>query len=62
LRRPVDLRVVEQVKKFSQTATADSWFLQFVRAFFFPLLPKIPWLRARMLATVSGQDHPLPRL
>jgi 2-polyprenyl-6-methoxyphenol hydroxylase-like FAD-dependent oxidoreductase len=60
LRRPVDRRVVRQVELLSQLASAESQFDRFVRAFLFPLALKTPFLRARMVKTVTGLDHRLP--
>jgi 2-polyprenyl-6-methoxyphenol hydroxylase-like FAD-dependent oxidoreductase len=60
LRRPVDQRVVRQVELFSRIVSGESWFYRFVRVFLFPTATKIPFIRGRLLATVTGIDHELP--
>jgi 2-polyprenyl-6-methoxyphenol hydroxylase-like FAD-dependent oxidoreductase len=62
LRRPVDRRVVRHVEFLSRVASAESWFYQLVRTFLFPLATRLPFVRARMVATVTGLDHELPSL
>jgi 2-polyprenyl-6-methoxyphenol hydroxylase-like FAD-dependent oxidoreductase len=62
LRRPVDQRVVHQVELLSRVASAESRFDRLVRAFVFPLALKLPFQRARMVATVTGLDHQLPHV
>lgn len=60
LRRPVDQRVVRQVELVSRLMTAESRLFRFARAFLFPMAIKTSFLRARMIATVTGLDHALP--
>ena len=60
LRRPVDAQVVRRVEFLSRVAAPESGFFQFLRAFVFPMMIKLPSLRARMVATVTGLDHELP--
>jgi 2-polyprenyl-6-methoxyphenol hydroxylase-like FAD-dependent oxidoreductase len=62
LRRPVDQRVVRQVKLLSQVASSATQFDRLVRTYVFPLVLKLPFLRARMVPTVTGLDHPLPHI
>lgn len=62
LRRPVDGRVVQRVKLLSRMASAESEFFWFMRTFVFPAIIRIPFLRTRMVATVTGLDHELPEL
>jgi 2-polyprenyl-6-methoxyphenol hydroxylase-like FAD-dependent oxidoreductase len=57
LRRPVDRRVVHRVELLSKVASAESRFYRFLRAFLFPVVTKIPPVRRRMVATVTGLDH-----
>jgi 2-polyprenyl-6-methoxyphenol hydroxylase-like FAD-dependent oxidoreductase len=60
LRRPVDRGVVRRVEFLSQMASAESWFYRFVRAFVLLRALQIPFIRARMVETVTGLDHALP--
>jgi 2-polyprenyl-6-methoxyphenol hydroxylase-like FAD-dependent oxidoreductase len=60
LRRPVDRQVVRRVELLSRIASADSGFTRFVRTFVFPLVLGTPFLRTRVLATLTGLDHDLP--
>jgi hypothetical protein len=53
----VDRRVVRQVAFLSRVVSAESGFHRFLREFVFPLAIKLPFLRARMVATISGLDH-----
>jgi 2-polyprenyl-6-methoxyphenol hydroxylase-like FAD-dependent oxidoreductase len=62
LRRPVDRRTVHQVEFLSRIAAADSRVYGFLRTFVFPAAIRMPFVRARMAATVTGQDHGLPDL
>jgi 2-polyprenyl-6-methoxyphenol hydroxylase-like FAD-dependent oxidoreductase len=62
LRRPVDQRVVRQVELLSRVVSAESRFYRFARTFLFPMAPMVPFVRARMVATVTGLDHELPRV
>jgi 2-polyprenyl-6-methoxyphenol hydroxylase-like FAD-dependent oxidoreductase len=62
LRRPVDRRVVRQVERLSRVVAAESRWDRFVRAFLFPAATRIPFIRSRMVATLTGLDHPLPKL
>lgn len=60
MRRPVDHRVVRRIEFLSRIASAESWLDRLVRAWLFPLAIKTSLFRARMLATVSGLDQPIP--
>jgi hypothetical protein len=60
LRRPVDQRVVRRVEFLSRIASAESWFNCFMRSFMVPTAVTIPFVRGRMVATVTGLDHELP--
>ncbi|MCB0106565.1 MAG: FAD-dependent monooxygenase, partial [Caldilineaceae bacterium] len=60
LRRPVDERVVQQVALLSKVAAAEAPLYGFLRRFVLPMAVKVPLIRARMLATVTGLDHALP--
>jgi len=61
LRRPVDRQVVRQVEIFSRIVSGESAFYRFVRGYVFPLAIGLPFLRGRLMKTVSGLDHELPR-
>jgi 2-polyprenyl-6-methoxyphenol hydroxylase-like FAD-dependent oxidoreductase len=60
LRRPVDRRVVRRVELLSRLVSADAELTRFMRAFVFPPVLKLPFVRALMVRTVSGLDHELP--
>jgi len=60
LRRPVDRRVVARVELVSRVVAAASWFHHLLRRVVFPAALKTPLVRARLVATVTGLDHPLP--
>lgn len=62
LRRPVDRQVVRRVELLSRIVAAESMFSQLVRDFVFPLAIKVPFLRSRMIRTITGLDHELPRI
>ena len=62
LRRPVDAQVVRRVEFISRTVSPESGFYRFLRTFVFPMVVRMPFLRARMASTVSGLDHELPDL
>ena len=62
LRRPVDQRVVRQVGILSRIVSAESGFERLLRGFLFPMATKIPFVRARMMTTLTGLDHELPML
>jgi len=62
LRRPVDRRVVRQVELLSRVVAAESPWYRFVRAFLFPAATRIPFIRSRMVTTLTGLDHELPAL
>ncbi len=62
LRRPVDQQVVRQVEFVSRIVSAESWVYRFLRAVVFPTAIKISFLRSRMVKTVTGLDHELPRI
>ena len=60
LRRPIDGEVVRRVEYLSQIVSAESWFNWLVRSFVLPRAVKIPFVRSRMVGTVTGLDHKLP--
>jgi 2-polyprenyl-6-methoxyphenol hydroxylase-like FAD-dependent oxidoreductase len=60
LRRPIDRKVVRRVEYLSQIVSAESWFNWLVRSFVLPRAVKIPFIRSRMVGTVTGLDHKLP--
>jgi 2-polyprenyl-6-methoxyphenol hydroxylase-like FAD-dependent oxidoreductase len=62
LRRPVDAQVVRRVELLSRIVSPESGFYRLMRTFMFPITIKIPFLRDRMVATVTGLDHELPDL
>jgi 2-polyprenyl-6-methoxyphenol hydroxylase-like FAD-dependent oxidoreductase len=62
LRRPIDRQVVHRVDLISRLASAHSRAFLFARTFLFPMAIKIPFARRRMLATITGLDHPLPHV
>jgi 2-polyprenyl-6-methoxyphenol hydroxylase-like FAD-dependent oxidoreductase len=62
LRRPVDRGVVRRVEFLSQIASAESRFYRFVRSVVLLRAIKLPFIRARMGATVTGLDHALPQI
>ncbi len=61
LRRPIDRQVVRRVEVLSRIASGESLFYRFVRSFVLPNATSLPFVRARMLATLAGLDHELPR-
>jgi 2-polyprenyl-6-methoxyphenol hydroxylase-like FAD-dependent oxidoreductase len=60
LRRPIDGEVVRRVEFLSQVVSAESWFNWLVRSFVLPRAVRIPFIRSRMVGTVTGLDHELP--
>lgn len=60
LRRPVDAGVVRRVELITRVAGGDSWFYRFVRSAVLPAAVRLPFVRRRMTATLTGLDHPLP--
>jgi 2-polyprenyl-6-methoxyphenol hydroxylase-like FAD-dependent oxidoreductase len=62
LRRPVDRKVVHQVRRLSSVAAGEGALARLAGETLFPLAIKIPAVRSRMLRTVTGLDHELPRL
>jgi 2-polyprenyl-6-methoxyphenol hydroxylase-like FAD-dependent oxidoreductase len=60
LRRPIDRRVVRAVALLSRVAAAEPAPLRLVRRFLFPLATRVPFVRRRMIASVTGLDHPGP--
>jgi 2-polyprenyl-6-methoxyphenol hydroxylase-like FAD-dependent oxidoreductase len=60
LQRPVDRRVVRRVELLSRLVSAESGFTRFMRAFVFPSMVTLPFVRGLMVRTVSGLDHELP--
>ena len=62
LRRPVDRRVVSQVEFLSRIVSAESPLDRFLRAFVFPTAIQVAALRLRMVTTITGLDHELPRV
>jgi 2-polyprenyl-6-methoxyphenol hydroxylase-like FAD-dependent oxidoreductase len=61
-RRPVDRRVVRQVELLSRVVAAESPLYRFLRTFLFPAATHVPFVRARMVRTLTGLDHELPHL
>jgi 2-polyprenyl-6-methoxyphenol hydroxylase-like FAD-dependent oxidoreductase len=61
LRRPVDRRVVRQVEFLTRMMTGEAAFSGILRRFIFPMAIKLPPLRNRMVRTLTGLDHNLPR-
>lgn len=61
LRRPVDRSVVHRIEAISRLAKGETPVTRLLRRGM-PLALRLPALRKRMLATVSGLDHPLPRI
>lgn len=62
LRRPVDTQVVRRVELISRIVSPESGFYRFLRAFVFPTVLKMPFMRSRITGTVTGLDHELPVL
>jgi 2-polyprenyl-6-methoxyphenol hydroxylase-like FAD-dependent oxidoreductase len=62
LRQPVDRRVVREVELLSNVIAAESFAYRLVRSCMFPAVTWIPFLRSRMIAMLTGLDHPLPEL
>lgn len=62
LRRPVDRRVVRQVRLLSSVVAAESSWHRFLRVFLIPAATRVPFIRSRMIRTLSGLDHDLPVL
>lgn len=60
LRRRVDGRVVRMVALLSRVAAAEPAPFGLVRRFLFPLATRVPFVRRRMTASVTGLDHPVP--
>jgi 2-polyprenyl-6-methoxyphenol hydroxylase-like FAD-dependent oxidoreductase len=60
LRRPVDRSVVRAVALLSRVAAAEPAPMGLVRRFVFPLATRLPFIRRRMVASVTGLDHPRP--
>ncbi|MDG3004653.1 FAD-dependent oxidoreductase [Paludisphaera mucosa] len=61
LRRPVDARVVRQVEIMSRMVAAESTPVRLLRNLLIPVLTRIGPLRDRMVRTLTGLDHELPR-
>lgn len=59
LRKACDYRVVKQVELNSKVVMSQSALARLARAAFVPLVTKVPFLRARFLATITGLDHSL---
>ena len=59
-RRPVDRQVVRRVEFLSRLVSAESGFYRFMRAFVWPIAIQLPFLRARLVRTVTGLDHEVP--
>jgi hypothetical protein len=55
----VDRSVVRRVEFLSRIVSTESRFYWFVRRFVFPLAIRVPFLRGRMMAAVTGLDHKL---
>jgi 2-polyprenyl-6-methoxyphenol hydroxylase-like FAD-dependent oxidoreductase len=60
LRRPIDRGVVRRIELISQVASAETWFHWLVRSFVLPRAVRVPFIRSRMVRTVTGLDHELP--
>jgi 2-polyprenyl-6-methoxyphenol hydroxylase-like FAD-dependent oxidoreductase len=60
MRHRVDQRVVRQVELLSRVVAAESPWYRFVRAFLFPVATRLPFLRSRIIRTLTGLDHELP--
>ena len=60
LRRPVDAQVVRRVELISRIVAPESGIYRFLRAFVFPMVIKMPFMRSRIMGTVAGLDHELP--
>jgi 2-polyprenyl-6-methoxyphenol hydroxylase-like FAD-dependent oxidoreductase len=60
LRHPVDRRVVRVVEFLTRTVSAESTLRRLARTYLFPTALRVPSLRARMRATLTGLDHDLP--
>jgi 2-polyprenyl-6-methoxyphenol hydroxylase-like FAD-dependent oxidoreductase len=60
LRRPVDRGVVHQVELLSRIVAGDSLAFRLLRRVVFPSALRIPFLRNRMMKTLTGPDHDLP--
>jgi 2-polyprenyl-6-methoxyphenol hydroxylase-like FAD-dependent oxidoreductase len=60
LRRPIDREVVRRVEFLSQVVCAESWFNWLVRSLVLPRAIRIPFIRSRMIGTVTGLHHKLP--
>lgn len=59
LRRPVDEAVVKRIRFLSRMVVGESRALRFTRATFMHWLIKMPAIRARFMAAMTGLDHPL---
>ncbi len=62
LRRPVDRQVVRQVELLSRVMAAESPLYRLGRAFLFPAATRIPFVRSRIVTTITGLDHELPHV
>jgi 2-polyprenyl-6-methoxyphenol hydroxylase-like FAD-dependent oxidoreductase len=62
LRHSVDQQVVRRVELLSRMIAAESAFFRFVRAFVFPIVVKIPFLRKRIMTVLTGLDRELPQI
>jgi len=62
LRRPIDRQVVRHVELLSRVVAAENRFYEFVRRTIFPAATRIPFLRGRMVRTLTGLDHELPAI
>lgn len=59
LRYPVDLGVVRRVDRITRLMRGESAPTRFVRRALLPRMLSLPWVRRRMLETISGLDHPV---
>lgn len=59
-RHRVDRGVVRRVELVTRMARGESMAARFARRFLLPRVVSVPAARRRMLATLSGLDHPLP--
>ncbi len=57
MRRPVDHQVVRRVRQLSRLASGETAVHRLARRTFLPKALRVPMVRSRMLATVTGLDH-----
>lgn len=59
-RRRVDRRVVRRIELLSRLARGESATARMLRTTALPLMTRAPVTRSRLIAMVTGLDHPLP--